>query len=68
MVGENYMCFSRPRETRTTADALIRRDQEQQARARLRTLIADGLASGAGRTVTDDVIAELRAQAFDGEA
>jgi antitoxin ParD1/3/4 len=47
---------------------LIRSDQEQRAAARLRTLIADGLASGDGRTVTDDVFAELRAQAFDGEA
>ena len=46
---------------------LIRRDQEQQAAARLRALIADGLASGDGRTVTDEVIAELRARAFDGE-
>jgi antitoxin ParD1/3/4 len=47
---------------------LIRRDQEQQAAARLRMLIADGLASGDGRAVTDDVIAELRTRAFDGEA
>lgn len=47
---------------------LVRRDQEQQAAARLRTLIADGLASGDGRTVTDEVIAELRAHALDGEA
>jgi antitoxin ParD1/3/4 len=46
---------------------LIRRDQEQQAAARIRALIADGLASGDGRTVTDDVVAELQAQAFDGE-
>jgi antitoxin ParD1/3/4 len=43
---------------------LIRRDQEQQAAARLRDLIAEGLASGDGRPVTDDVIAELRAQAL----
>jgi antitoxin ParD1/3/4 len=47
---------------------LVRRDQEQQAAARLRALIADGLASGDGRAVTEDVIAELRTRAFDGEA
>ena len=47
---------------------LIRHDQERQAAARLRALISDGLASGDGRTVTDEVVAELRAQAFDGEA
>jgi antitoxin ParD1/3/4 len=43
---------------------LIRRDQEQQAAARLRDLIADGLASGDGLPVTDDLIAELRERAF----
>jgi antitoxin ParD1/3/4 len=43
---------------------LIRRDQEQQAAARLRGLIADGLASGDGRPVTADLIAELRARSF----
>ena len=43
---------------------LIRRDQEQQAAARLRTLIADGLASGDARPVTDDVVADLRARAL----
>jgi antitoxin ParD1/3/4 len=47
---------------------LVRRDQEQQAAARLRALIADGLASGDGRAVTEDMIAELRTRAFDGEA
>ena len=43
---------------------LIRRDQEQQAAARLRGLIADGLASGDGVSVTDDLFAELRARAL----
>jgi antitoxin ParD1/3/4 len=43
---------------------LIRRDQQEQAARRLRDLIADGLASGEGREVTDDVIAELRVQAL----
>ena len=47
---------------------LVRRDQEQQAAVRLRALIADGLASGDGRAITEDVIAELRTRAFDGEA
>ncbi len=45
---------------------LIRRDQEQQAAARLRELITEGLESGSGRLVTDDVIEELRDRAFDG--
>lgn len=44
---------------------LIRRDQDEQAAARLRDLIADGLASGPGRDVDDWVIAELRDRAFD---
>lgn len=47
---------------------LIRRDQDQQAAKRLRELIADGLASGEGRPLTDEVIADLRARALDGEA
>ena len=47
---------------------LVRRDQEQQAAARLRALIGDGLASGDGRAVTDDVVDELRTRALDGEA
>ena len=44
---------------------LIRRDQQEQAAARLRALIAEGLESGPGRLVTDDVIADLRDRAFD---
>lgn len=43
---------------------LVRRDQHDQAVQRLRNLIADGLASGDGREVTDDVIAELRERAL----
>jgi len=46
---------------------LIRRDQHEQAAQRLRDLIAEGLASGEGREVTDDVVAELREQAFGTE-
>ena len=44
---------------------LIRRDQEMQAVARLRALITEGLESGPGRPVTDEVIAEMRDRAFD---
>ena len=43
---------------------LIRRDQHEQAAQRLRDLIADGLASGDARVVTDDVITSLREQAL----
>ena len=43
---------------------LIRRDQQEHATQRLRDLIADGLASGEGRVVTDDVIVELRTRAL----
>lgn len=44
---------------------LIRRDQEQQAAGRLRDLIAEGLGSGPGRRVDDDLIAELRDRSFN---
>jgi antitoxin ParD1/3/4 len=44
---------------------LIRRDQNEQAAARLRALIADGLASGPGRAVDEQVIGELRDRAFN---
>ena len=44
---------------------LIRRDQDERAAARLRDLIADGLESGPGRDVDDQVIAELRDRSFD---
>lgn len=43
---------------------LIRRDQHEQAAQRLRGLIADGLASGEGRPVTDESIAALRLRAL----
>ena len=46
---------------------LIRRDQNEQAATRLRDLIADGLASGPGRDVDEQVIAELRDRAFGDE-
>lgn len=47
---------------------LIRRDQREQAAQRLRDLIADGLASGDGREVTDEVIADLRERALGTDA
>lgn len=43
---------------------LIRRDQREQAAQRLRDLIADGLASGEGRVVDDDLVAEVRERAL----
>lgn len=43
----------------------IRRDQEEQARNRLRELIEEGLASGPGRRITTEVAAELKKQVFD---
>ena len=43
---------------------LIRRDQQEQAAERLRGLIADGLASGEGRKVTNRVIDDLRGRAL----
>jgi antitoxin ParD1/3/4 len=47
---------------------LIRRDQHDQAAVRLRSLIADGLASGDARAVSHDVIASLREQALGTDA
>ena len=43
---------------------LIRRDQHDEAARRFRLLIADGLESGEGRRLTDDVIDELRDRAL----
>ena len=47
---------------------LIRRDQHEQSAKRLRELIAEGLASGDGRVVTDDVITSLRDRALGSDA
>lgn len=44
--------------------ALIRRDQEEQAVSELRRLIADGLASGDPRPLTEDRAASLRERAL----
>lgn len=43
---------------------LIRRDQEDQAKKRLRDLIEEGLQSGPGRTLTPKVAAELKKRAL----
>ncbi|MBC5764220.1 type II toxin-antitoxin system ParD family antitoxin [Ramlibacter albus] len=43
---------------------LVRRDQEEQARKRLRDLIEEGLRSGAGRALTPKVAAELKKRAL----
>jgi antitoxin ParD1/3/4 len=43
---------------------LIRRDQEEQAKKRLRALIEEGLQSGPGRALTPKVVAELKKRAL----
>lgn len=43
---------------------LIRRDQEDQARKRLRELIAEGLNSGPGQALTPKRIEQLKTQAL----
>lgn len=45
---------------------LIRRDQDEHAKKRLRELIEEGLNSGSGRTLTPKVAAQLKARALDG--
>jgi antitoxin ParD1/3/4 len=47
---------------------LIRRDQHEQAAQRVRNLITDGLVTGEGRIVTDDLIASRREQALGTDA
>ncbi len=84
MMSRNTMSFALPESLRAYIDArvragsygntseylrdLIRRDQHDQAAQRLRNLIADGIASGAGRVATDEVIAALRDQALGADA
>jgi antitoxin ParD1/3/4 len=43
---------------------LFRRDQEEQAKKRLRELIEEGLNSGPGRALTTERVAELKRQAL----
>jgi antitoxin ParD1/3/4 len=44
---------------------LVRRDQEDQEKKRLRELITEGLESGPARPLDDRVVAELRNRALD---
>ena len=83
-VSRNTMSFALPEAMRAYIDErvregsygntseylrdLIRRDQHEQAVLRLRELIADGLASGEGRVVTDELVASLRERALGTEA
>lgn len=43
---------------------LIRQDQEAEGRRRLRSLILEGLESGEGRVLDDELRAELRSRAL----
>lgn len=43
---------------------LIRRDQEEQAKKRMRELIEEGLKSGPGQALTPQCAAQLRKQAL----
>ena len=46
---------------------LIRRDQEEQAKKRLRDLIEEGLGSGAARALTHQRAVKLKKQALDSQ-
>lgn len=50
--------------TREYRRELIRRDQEEQAKTRLRELIEEGLNSGPGQALTPQRAAELKRQAL----
>ena len=43
---------------------LVRRDQEEQAKKRLRELVENGLQSGPGREITDGLVTELKKRAL----
>ena len=45
---------------------LIRRDQDEQARKRLRELIEEGLNSGSGRALTSKLAVQLKERALGG--
>lgn len=83
LVSRNTMSFALPESLRDYIDErvrtgdygntseylrdLIRRDQDAEAARRFRSLIADGLASGDGRPLTDEVVENLRDRAFGSE-
>jgi antitoxin ParD1/3/4 len=80
-MSRNTMSFALPEELRAYVDErvstgeygntseylreLIRRDRHDVAVQRLRELVIDGLESGEGRPLTDDLVAELRREALD---
>ena len=80
-MSSNTMSFAIPQELRDYVDErvgsgeygntseylreLIRRDRTEQAAARLRALLADGLESGDGRALTPTVIQEMREKALE---
>ncbi len=82
-VSRNTMSFAIPEELRGYVDErvqsgeygntseylrdLIRQDRREQAAARLRSLIADGIESGEGRVLDDDRVRELSEIAGAGE-
>jgi antitoxin ParD1/3/4 len=79
-MSKNTMSFALPAATRAYIDErvrtghygntseylreLIRRDQEEQAKRRLRDLIEEGLRSGAGREFTAAVARDLKRRAL----
>lgn len=81
-MSTNTMSFALPETLRSYVDArvrsgqfgntseylreLIRRDQEEQAKKRVRELIEEGLSSGRGRNFTPKVVAELKERALGG--
>lgn len=83
-MSRNTMSFALPETLRTYIDQrvqsgdygntseylrdLIRRDQHAEAARCFRLLIAEGVESGEGRELTDDVIEELRSRALDPKA
>ncbi len=79
-MSRNTMSFALPEELRTYIDErvasgeygntseylreLIRRDRQEQAVTRLRTLVADGLDSGDPVPLTDERVERLRRKVF----
>ena len=82
-MSKNTMSFALPEALRTYIDErvrsgqygnnseflrdLIRRDQEEQAKKRLRELVEEGLNSGSGRALTAKVAAALKERALAGQ-